>query len=202
MFVNTFRSRRRKTKYGFALDSLVWDFGLAAFLSAVVIFVIAWFNGYQGVPVVVLLLAIVAVIVTYISTNTRFGRHAYAIGGNREAARLSGVNIRNRLFLIFVLMGFLAGVSGVALASYVGYGTPGAGAGYELEAIAACILGGTSTLGGEGTILGAMLGALIIASLTNGLQLLGFQTEWQYVVKGFVLILAVLVDVTLRRNRG
>jgi D-xylose transport system permease protein len=158
-------------------------------------------NLYQGVPIPVVILAVVAVIMAYVSNNTRFGRYAYAIGGNREAARLSGVNIRNNVFLIFVLMGFLCGVSGVVLASYVGFGTIAAGEGYELDAIAACILGGTSTLGGEGTIFGAMIGSVIMASLTNGLQIMNVQPSWQYMLKGLVLILAVFADVYLRKKR-
>jgi D-xylose transport system permease protein len=136
----------------------------------------------------------------YVSNNTRFGRYAYAIGGNREAARLSGISIRNNVFLIFVLMGFLCGVSGVVLASYVGYGTIAAGTGYELDAIASCILGGTSTLGGEGTIFGAMIGALIMASLTNGLQMMNVQPAWQYLLKGVVLVVAVYADVYLKKR--
>ena len=148
-----------------------------------------------------LLLAIVAVVMSYISNNTRFGRYAYAIGGNREAARLSGVNIKRNVFLVFTLMGFLCGVGGVALASYVGYGTIAAGHGYELDAIASCILGGTSTLGGEGTIFGAMIGSLILTSLTTGLQIMNVQAAWQYLAKGIVLVLAVLADVYLKKRR-
>ncbi|MEW5957699.1 MAG: sugar ABC transporter permease, partial [Chloroflexota bacterium] len=133
--------------------------------------------------------------------NTRVGRYAYAIGGNREAARLSGINIRTRIFQVFVLMGLLSGVAGVVLASYVGYGTIAAGQGYELDAIAAAILGGTSTLGGVGTIWGALIGALIMSSLSNGLQLLNVQPSWQYLLKGIVLVLAVYGDVTFKKNR-
>jgi D-xylose transport system permease protein len=99
-------------------------------------------------------------------------------------------------------MGFLCGVSGVIMASYVGYGTIAAGGGYELFAIAACILGGTSTLGGSGTIFGAMIGSLIMASLTNGLQIMNVQASWQYVVSGVVLVVAVYVDMVLKRNRN
>lgn len=201
LFVNMVLSRQRKAKYGFEVSALSLDIAKTVGFSAVVVGYVYVVNQYNGVQVPVLLLAIVAVIVNYISNNTRFGRHAYAIGGNREAARLSGVNIRNRIFLIFVMMGLLSGISGVALASYVGGGTSGAGSGYELQAIAACILGGTSTLGGEGTILGAMVGALIIASLSNGLQLMNVPTEWQNLLQGAVLILAVYADVRLRRNR-
>jgi D-xylose transport system permease protein len=201
LMFNMISSRQRKAKYGFALAPIYLDLAKAIGFSAIVVIYVAMVNSYNGVQYPVLLLAVVAIIVTYVSNNTRFGRYAYAIGGNREAARLSGVNIRRNIFTIFVLMGFLCGIAGVVLASYVGFGTTAAGQGYELDAIAACILGGTSTLGGEGTIVGAMVGALIMASLTNGLQLLNSPTEWQYLIKGAVLIFAVYTDVRLRRNR-
>ncbi len=152
-------------------------------------------NQYNGFQVPVLLLAIVVVVITYLSNNTRFGRYAYAIGGNREAARLSGVNIRKNIFGVFTLMGFLCGIGGVVLASYVGYGTIAAGQGYELDAIGAAILGGTSTLGGVGTVFGAMVGALIMTSLGTGLQIMNVQAAWQYLVKGIVLVVAVFGDV-------
>jgi D-xylose transport system permease protein len=111
------------------------------------------------------------------------------------------VNIRKNVFSIFVLMGFLCGVSGTVLASYVGYGTIAAGSGYELDAIASCILGGTSTLGGEGTVFGVIIGSLIMASLTNGLQMMNVQPAWQYLLKGLVLVLAVYADVYLKKKR-
>jgi len=201
LFGNMFFSRSRKARYGFELPAISLDILKTIGFSAVVCVYVYVVNQFHGVQFPVLLLAGLALAVTYLSNNTRFGRHAYAIGGNREAARLSGINIKGRLFSIFVLMGLLSGVSGIVLAARVGGGTAGAGQGYELEAIAACILGGTSTLGGEGTILGAMVGALIMATLTNGLQLIGLQPEWQFLVKGAVLVLAVFLDVRLRRNR-
>ena len=171
------------------------------FFSALVIIYVVVVNFYNGIQVPVLLLAVTAMIMAYVSNNTRFGRYAYAIGGNSEAARLSGINLKRNIFLVFVLMGFLCGVAGIVLASYVGYGTVAAGEGYELDAIAACILGGTSTLGGVGTIFGAMIGGLIMASLTNGLQMLNVPAAYQYVVKGAVLILAVYADVYFKKNR-
>ncbi len=201
LFANMVYSRRRKVKYGFELPSIYMDVLKAGAFAAVVILYVHIVNQYNGVQVPVLILAVVAMVVNYVSNNTRFGRYAYAIGGNREAARLSGVNIRNNIYVIFILMGFLCGIGGVVLASYVGGGTPAAGGGMELAVIAACILGGTSTLGGEGTILGAMVGALIMASLTNGLQLMNIPNEWQYVITAGVLLVAVYADVRLRRNR-
>jgi D-xylose transport system permease protein len=114
------------------------------------------------------------------SAHTRFGRYTYAIGGNREAARLSGI----------------------ALAAYVGSGTTGAGGGYELDVIASCILGGTSTLGGEGTIFGAIIGALIMQSLGNGLQMMNVNSNVQYLIKGLVLILAVWADISMKKKKA
>ena len=201
LFASMVLSRRRKLKYGFELPAIYLDVLKTGVYAAAFILYVHVVNQYNGVQSPVLILAIVSMVVNYVSNNTRFGRYAYAIGGNREAARLSGVNIRNNLFTIFVLMGFLCGVAGVVLASYVGGGTPAAGTGMELDVIAACILGGASTLGGEGTILGALIGALIMATLTNGLQLMNIPNEWQYVIKAGVLILAVYTDVRLRRNR-
>jgi D-xylose transport system permease protein len=201
MFVLMFDGRRRKAKYGFALAPLGLDLLKTVFFTALLFGYVFYVNKYSGVQNPVLLLAIIVVIVTYVSDNTKFGRYVYAIGGNREAARLSGINVKNNTFTIFILMGFLCGVSGVVMASYVGYGTIAAGGGYELFAIAACFLGGTSTLGGEGTIVGAMIGALIMASLTNGLQIMNVPAAWQYVLSGLVLVVAVLGDVYLKRNR-
>ena len=198
---NIFTSRRGKAKYGFTLQPLYRDLinaGIPAVLIAAYIFSV---NAYKGIPAPVLLLAVVAMVMLYVANNTRFGRYAYAIGGNREAARLSGINITSVLFRVFILMGFLCGVAGIVLASYVGYGTIAAGQGYELDAIAACILGGTSPLGGVGTIPGALIGALIIGSLSTGLQMMNVAPAWQYVVKAVILVAAVLADVYFKKNR-
>lgn len=200
LFFTTFRSRQRKKSHGFDLASVYLDYGLTTFFALLVVGYVFIVNRYNGVQIPVLLLAIASVILSYMAMNTRFGRYAYAIGGNREAARLSGINIRNNIFLVFVLMGFLCGVAGVVLASYVGYGTIAAGQGYELDAIAAAILGGTSTLGGVGTVWGALIGALIMSSLSNGLQLLNVAPSWQYLLKGLVLVLAVYADVTFKKK--
>lgn len=200
LFWNMFRNRQNKRKHGFELRSIYIDL-LATGFSALILLVYVYnVNNYKGIQNPVLLLAIIAMIMIYLSNNTRFGRYSYAIGGNREAARLSGISIPGMVFKIFILMGFLSGVGGIVLASYVGYGTTAAGAGYELDAIASCILGGTSTLGGVGTIQGAMIGALIIASLSTGLQMMNVAPAWQYVLKAIVLVLAVLADVYFKRK--
>jgi D-xylose transport system permease protein len=198
---NLVTSRRNKIKHGFTPRPLSVDL---ISIGAPVLLIVAYIYSvslYKGIPAPVFLLAIVAIVMYYVANNTRFGRYTYAIGGNAEAARLSGINISSIKFRIFVVMGFLCGVAGVVLASYVGYGTIAAGSGYELDAIAACILGGTSTLGGVGTIPGALIGALIIASLSTGLQMMNVAPAWQYILKAIVLILAVLADVTFKKRR-
>jgi D-xylose transport system permease protein len=201
LFWNMVRSRQRKRHHGFELPSIGFDLATTIFYSALVVAYVYMVNQYKGVQVPVLLLAMAALIMSYVSNNTRFGRYAYAIGGNREAARLSGINIKRSIFLIFILMGLLSGIAGIVLASYVGYGTIAAGQGYELDAIASAILGGTSTLGGVGTVFGALIGSLIMTSLTTGLQMLNVQPAWQYVVKGLVRVLAVYADVSFKKNR-
>jgi D-xylose transport system permease protein len=211
MFLMLFQSRSRKQKYGIQLQSLAWELVRTAIFAIIlwgyVLIVSRVFDpssdpSLRGVPFLVLILAVIAVLMSYISMNTRFGRYAYAIGGNREAARLSGINIKQSIFRIYITMGALMGVSGVALAAYVGSGTTSAGSGYELDVIASCILGGTSTLGGEGTVFGAIIGALIMQSLTNGLQMLNVNSNLQYMIKGFVLILAVWADITMKKKKA
>jgi D-xylose transport system permease protein len=204
LFVTLFQSRARKQKYGIALKSLLWEIvRTSVFVIIVFLYVVVVNQAYvPGVPLLVLILGAIALLMHYISTSTRYGRYAYAIGGNREAARLSGINIKTSIFKIYITMGALMGVSGVALAAYVGSGTTGAGGGYELDVIASCILGGTSTLGGEGTVFGAIIGALIMQSLSNGLQMLNVNSNWQYMIKGLVLILAVWADISMKKKKA
>lgn len=201
IFYTMLLDRRQKSRFGFALPNITMDLFKAGLVSILILAYVFMVNRFNGVQVPVLLMAIVALIMAYLGTNTPFGRHAYALGGNKEAARLSGINIKRNVFMIFVLMGLLCGVGGIVLASYVGYGTISAGNGYELDAIASCILGGTSPLGGVGTVFGAIIGSLIMSSLTNGLQLLNVQPAWQYIVKGAILVAAVYVDVYFKKNR-
>jgi D-xylose transport system permease protein len=210
LFVSVFIGRSRKQKYGIQLKPLATDLFKAGLFSILIFGYVVIVNrtfdpqsapNVRGVPFLVAILAVIAVLMSYVSTNTRFGRYAYAIGGNREAARLSGINIKKSIFMIFVTMGALVGVSGIALAAYVGAGTTGAGGGYELDVIASCILGGTSTLGGEGTVFGAVVGALIMQSLLNGLQMMNVSSNVQYLIRGLVLILAVWADISMKKKK-
>ena len=131
--------------------------------------------------------------------NTRFGRHIYAVGGNEQAARISGLNVGRIKIGVYMLAGLLAGLAGVVLSSRIGSGQPGLAVGYELDAIASAVIGGTSLSGGIGTIWGTIVGALIIGVLNNGLDLLNVSAYWQTIVKGSIIVAAVIIDE--RKNR-
>jgi D-xylose transport system permease protein len=198
---NVLWQRNKRKKYGLEIKPLLYDVAKIFFFSALTAAYVIFINSYYGVQVPVLIMALVSFLFAYLARNTRFGRYAYAIGGNREAARLSGINIKDNVLKVFILMGILIGVAGMVLAARVGTGAPGGGETYELYAIAACVIGGTSLMGGEGTILGALIGSLVMASLDNGMVLLNIPSFAQYVIKGLVLVFAVWVDVATRKTR-
>lgn len=202
IFFMILRNRKLQKEYGFQQTPLYTDILRASAYSAMVIIFVAVMNSYRGIPNPVLLMAVVALIFTYITDNTKLGRHAYALGGNQEATRLSGIDIRKNVFVVFVLMGLLCGVSGVVLTGYVAAGTTSGGVNYELEAIAACVIGGTSLMGGEGRIFGAIVGSLIMASLLNGMSVMNMPIFWQFIIRGMVLILAVYVDVLSKKKKA
>jgi D-xylose transport system permease protein len=197
-----FRGRQQRKEFGFKLVPFYRDLLKALLIAALVAFFIFIMNNYRGIPNPVLLMAVVALIFTYLANNTKFGRYSYALGGNKEATKLSGINIDRVVFSVFILIGLLTGVSGIVLTGYVAAGTIGGGTNYELDAIASCVIGGTSLMGGEGTIVGAIVGSLIIASLLNGMSVMNMDVFWQYIIRGLVVIAAVYIDVTSKRNRA
>lgn len=151
--------------------------------------------GYMGsIPTPVIILVFILIISIFILNRTKIGRYIYAVGGNAEAARFSGINVAKVKFLVHVYSGLMAGLSGIVLASRMYSGQPTSGDGAEMDAIAAVVVGGTSMAGGSGTIGGTIIGALIIGILSNGLNLLNVNSFWQYVVKGIVILLAVYID--------
>ena len=152
-----------------------------------------------GIPVPVIILALVAAGAHVMLNNTRFGRHIYAIGGNEQAALISGLNVGRIKIGVYTIAGLLAGLAGLVLSSRVGSGQPGLGVGYELDAIASAVIGGTSLSGGVGTIWGTIIGALIIGVLNNGLDLLNVSAYWQTIIKGSIIVAAVIIDE--RKNR-
>lgn len=159
--------------------------------------------GYLGpVPVPVVVMAASVLVFSLVERRTLLGKYAIAVGSNRQAAFLSGIPVRRTQMVLYILSGAMAGFGGVMISSRLASGIPNAGLGFEFEVIVATVLGGTSLLGGEGTVLGMLLGALIVGTLNNGLNLLGVQSFWQTVALGVVLVLAVGLDAAMRRPGG
>jgi D-xylose transport system permease protein len=172
---------------------------LPVLIILAVILYVAW--TYRGIPIAVLIFAVLALSLAFVATRTRFGRHLYAIGGGREAAILAGINTASHTFVLFVGMGALYGLAGVVLASRLNGAPPDPALGLELDCITAAIIGGTSLMGGVGTIQGAILGAILLTSVSNGMDLIGMSSYFQFVVKGLILLLAVLLDMFLKRRQ-
>jgi D-xylose transport system permease protein len=199
IWLNVSRDRARK-RHGLAPSSMLSLLLRIIVPSAVIIGFILILNHYAGVPVPVIILLAVALAGAFLTQNTTFGRYLYAIGGNPDAARLSGINLRGHILAVFCIMGALAGVAGIIYTARVGSGSPDAGVLLELDAIAACVIGGASLMGGRGTVFGACLGALFMASLDNGMSLKNVENYIQDIVKGAILVAAVGLDMLGRRK--
>jgi putative multiple sugar transport system permease protein len=193
--VQEFRSRRTQRKYGFDALPIPW---FAAKLAAVVavVNVFTWVLAqYKGIPNILVILFILVVAYTFVTNRTVAGRHIYALGGNEKAAGLSGVKTKRVTFWVFVNMGALAALSGLIYAARLNAATPKAGVNFELDAIAACFIGGASASGGIGTVVGAIVGGLVMGVMNNGMSLIGLGIDWQQGIKGLVLLLAVGFDI-------
>lgn len=200
--ISAYRSRMGRIRYQQAVEALPL-FILRLVLIAAVVMAFAWQLAHsRGLPIVLIILGVLIIGYTIITTKTVFGRHVYAIGGNLSAAQLSGVKVKQVNFWIFVNMGFLASVAGAVYSSRSNGAQPGAGNMFELDAIAACFIGGASTTGGVGRVTGAMVGGLIMAVMSNGMQLMGVPQSTQQIVKGLVLLLAVAFDIFNKRRAG
>ncbi|MET9988778.1 multiple monosaccharide ABC transporter permease [Streptomyces mutabilis] len=196
--------RDRKRQQEFALEVLpakLFLLKLVALVSAVLV-VTLLLASYKGAPIVLLILGVLVVGFGYLMRNAIIGRHIYAIGGNLPAAKLSGVKDKKVTFLVFLNMGMLAALAGLVFAARFNAASPKAGLNFELEAIAASFIGGASMSGGVGTVLGAIIGGLVLGVLNNGMNLVGIGTDWQQVIKGAVLLAAVGFDVWNKRRVG
>lgn len=167
----------------------------SALTAAVVMGFCFMLAAHNGVPVVGLLLVALIVGYAFLMSSTTAGRHIYAVGGSERAAMLSGVNTRRTTFWVFVNMGMLSALAGVLFTARLNLATPGAGTMFELDAIAAAFIGGASASGGVGTVIGAVVGALVMGVMNNGMSIIGLGVDWQQLIKGLVLLLAVAFDI-------
>jgi putative multiple sugar transport system permease protein len=200
-FVTSEISNRKKTQaYNFEVLPMNMFILKLVVLSAVIAAITWVLAGYQGLSWAAVVLLIVVLIYSYITTKTVIGRHIYAVGGNPEAAELNGIKVKNITFLVFGSMGLLTAVAGILYASWLRSATTIAGTGMELDAIAAAFVGGAAVAGGVGKVTGSILGALVMASLTNGMNLMGADISIQYMVRAIVLAAAVIFDVATRKR--
>jgi D-xylose transport system permease protein len=193
--VLSLRGRSNRQRYQLPVPPFWQDMLQLGAVAAIIAGFVGALNAYQGIPLPVLLMLVILGIFTFIARNTVFGRRIYAVGSNLEATRLSGVNTRLVKLALFGLMGLMCALAGLTNTARQATGSPSAGNMGELDAIASCFIGGTSMRGGVGTVLGALIGALIMASLDNGMSMLSVESYWQMIVKGSILMLAVWIDV-------
>lgn len=186
-----------KIEAGNFTNDVLWIIGngILIFLGIIIL------NSYEGIPTPVLLMAVLIIIFSFVSNKTSYGRTVYAIGGNINAAKYSGIDTKKVKMIIYVINGLLVATAGLVLTSRLGAGSVSAGTNAELDTIAACVIGGASLSGGKGKVTGAILGALIMASLDNGMSMLNVEPSWQYAVKGLILLFAVLFDVQSQKKK-
>ena len=199
--ISEFRNRNKKLNYHFEVPSMP-IFTLKLVLVSAMIGYITWILArYNGLSWTVVIVLIVTALYNYLTNKTVLGRHIYAVGGNPEAAALSGINVKNITYFVVASMSMLSALSGILYTSRLQSATTTAGMGFELDAIAAAYVGGVSAAGGVGKVTGSIIGALVMASLSNGMNLMGVGISYQYMIRGAILILAVIFDV-VTRNRN
>jgi len=192
--------RAKKIRKGYEVEGVV-AFCVRAVLVCAVVMTLAWLLGKnKGLPVILILLAIIVLIYSYFTSKTVPGRHLYAMGGNEKAARLSGIDTNRTMFFAYVNMAFLSAVAALVCVARFNSAAPAAGNNYEMDAIGACYIGGASAYGGTGTVGGAVIGAVFMGVLNNGMSILGIDANWQKAVKGLVLLAAVIFDVLSKKR--
>ena len=198
----TFISRSKKKSKGYKLPSAVSQFAKIGVIDLLVI-VYTWkLAHYKGIPVMALWVLAIVFIYAFITSKTAFGRYFYAVGGNEKATKLSGINTNKVYFLAYTSMSLLAGLSGLLIGARIGSINGDTGNSYEMDAIGACFIGGASAYGGSGTVGGVVVGAILLGVINQGMSIKGLDNNWQYVVKGAVLLIAVIFDVVSNKKTG
>lgn len=200
--INEISKRRNRKKYNFSVPHIGVFLAKIILISAVILAFSYALALYRGIPMVLVIVVVLVLIYSFITNKTIPGRHIYAYGGNPKAARLSGIKTKKVLFWVYVNMGVLTAIAGIVFTGRLNSATPKGGYGFELDAIAACFIGGASTTGGIGTVVGAIVGGLLMGVLNNGMSIMGVSIDWQQVVKGCVLLIAVGFDVLSKRAKS
>ena len=195
-------SRRNRIKNNFEVGPAGGLIAKVVIISVLILALCQRFATYRGMPIVVAVLGVTISIFHFMMNNTILGRYIYAVGGNARSAKLSGINSELVVFVVFTLMGLLSGLAAVVSTGYMNSALPQSGQGYEMDAIAACYIGGVSASGGIGTVLGVVVGGLIMCAINNGMSLMNLGAAWQQVVRAIILLLAVFYDVYTRRKAG
>lgn len=195
-------SRASKIRKGYSVSTNIGFIAKQTILCAVIMIVGTLLAQDKGLPLILVIVGIIVGIYSYYTQNTVPGRYLYAIGGNEKAARLSGINTDNVMMFAYTNMGFIAGIAGLVCAARLNSAAPTVGQSYEMDAIASCFIGGASAYGGTGTVGGAVIGAIFMGVLNNGMSILGVDSNWQRAVKGMVLLLAVIFDVVSKKKKS
>ncbi len=198
---NEISKRANRKKYNFDVSHPLTFIAKLVLITVVIMAFCYALALYRGIPMVLLIVVVLVLLYTFVTEKTIPGRHIYAFGGNPKAARLSGIKTKRVLFWVYVNMGVLTALAGIVFTGRLNSATPKGGYGFELDAISACFIGGASTTGGIGTVIGAIVGGLLMGVLNNGMSIMGVSIDWQQAIKGFVLLVAVGFDV-LSKSRS
>ncbi len=202
IFFLTAKGRANKKKNGYHMNKAIMDYGKVTVISALIMWYCWKLSQYKGICVMLVWVLAICLIYYFITSKTTVGRYFYAVGGNEKATRLSGINTNKIYFLAYTNMGLLAGLCGLLCLARVGSVSGQTGTSFEMDAIASCFIGGASAYGGSGSVGGVVIGAMLLGVLNMGMSILGFTDSWQYVVKGGVLLVAVIFDVVSKRKKS
>ncbi|HWP50180.1 MAG TPA: sugar ABC transporter permease [Clostridia bacterium] len=202
LIMYTSYNREQKAKKGYEVNSAYAEFGQIIVIDVLIIAYCWKLAHYKGIPVMLLWILLVVLLYAFITSKTAFGRHFYAVGGNEKATKLSGIDTKKVYFAAYCSMSILAGFSGLLVAARIGSVSGDTGNTYEMDAIGACFIGGASAYGGSGTVPGVIIGAILLGVINQGMSIYGLDNNWQYVVKGAVLMIAVVFDVVSNHKTG
>ncbi|MDD6628638.1 MAG: multiple monosaccharide ABC transporter permease [Lachnospiraceae bacterium] len=197
----TIRNRIRKKTKGYATQPFAGELIKTVLISAAIVWLFYKLSNYKGIPSALIWIALVLLVYAYITSKTTIGRYLYAVGGNEKATRLSGVNTKKVYFFAYANMGLLAGLAGILTIARAASAQPTYGQGYEMDAIAACFIGGASAYGGVGSVVGMVVGATLMGVINQGMSIMGIEANYQKVVKGIVLLVAIIFDVMSKKEK-